>query len=70
MVVGERSGHNFTVAQIAYWYYVQGGIVPGSIDWNVAFGNDKGEVEKDKYGLETAWIFGKNVAWLVKKIKA
>lgn len=70
LVVGGRSGHNFTVAQIAYWYFILGCIVPGSIDWNVAFGNEKGEVEKDEAGLETAQIFGKNVAWLVKKLKS
>ncbi|MFC2063114.1 flavodoxin family protein [Chloroflexota bacterium] len=69
LVVAERGGHNFTIAQIAYWFYYQGCIIPGSTDWNMAFGSKKGEVMKDKVGLETAWNFGKNVAFLVKKLK-
>jgi len=70
LVVGEREGHNFTIAQLAYWFYYEGFFVPGSTGWNVAFGHSKGEVEKDKQGLETVWNFGKNVALLVKKLKA
>ena len=70
LVVGEREGHNFTIAQLAYWFYYQGFFVPGSTGWNIAFGLAKGEVEKDKQGLETVRNFGKNVAFLVKKLKA
>ena len=70
LVVGEREGHNFTVAQLAYWFYYLGFFVPGSTGWNIAFGLEKGEVEKDKQGLETVWNFGKNVAFLVKKLKS
>ena len=70
LVVGEREGQNFTIAQLAYWFYYGGFFVPGSTGWNIAFGLAKGEVEKDKQGLETVWNFGKNVAFLVKKLKA
>jgi len=42
--------------------------MPGSTYWNIAFGRDKGEVEQDSEGLTTAWNFGKNVAFLVKKL--
>ncbi len=70
LVVGEREGQNFTVAQMAYWFYYQGCIVPGSTGWNIAFGSKKGEVEQDKQGLKTAWNFGKNVAFLVKKLNS
>jgi len=48
-----------------------GCFVPGSTYWNMAFGGHEiGEVEKDEEGLKTAWNFGKNVAFLVKKLKA
>jgi len=70
LVVGEREGHNFTVAQLAFWFYYVGCFVPGSTGWNIAFGLEKGEVEKDEQGLKTVWNFGKNVAFLVKKLKA
>ena len=69
LAVGSRDGQNFTVAQLAYWFYYMGCFVPGSTGWNIAFGKEKGEVEKDEQGLETAWNFGKNVAFLVKKLK-
>jgi hypothetical protein len=41
----------------------------GSTYWNVAFGRQKGEVTQDEEGLVTAYNFGKNVAFLVKKIR-
>jgi len=69
LVVGGREGQNFTVAQLAYWFYYMGCIVPGSTSWNIAFGDDKGEVETDLKGLETVWNFGKNVARLVKQLQ-
>jgi multimeric flavodoxin WrbA len=69
LVVARRAGQNFTLAQLAYWFYIMGCFVPGSTYWNIAFGEEKGEVEKDEEGLKTAWNFGKNVAFLVKKLK-
>ena len=70
LVVARRAGQNFTLAQLAYWFYIMGCFVPGSTYWNIAFGEEKGDVEKDEEGLKTAWNFGKNVAFLVKKLKA
>jgi multimeric flavodoxin WrbA len=43
-------------------------IVPGSVYWNMGFGLDKGEVEKDEEGINTMKVLGKNMAWLLKKI--
>jgi multimeric flavodoxin WrbA len=68
LVVARRAGQNFTHAQLAYWFHVNGFFMPGSTYWNVAFGREKGEVAKDEEGLGTAWNFGKNVAFLVKKL--
>ena len=70
LVVARRAGHNFTLAQIMYWYHILGFFMPGSTYWNIAFGREKGEVEGDEEGLRTAWNFGKNIAFLVKKLKA
>ncbi len=70
LVVARRAGKNFTFAQLAYWFSIQGCFVPGSTYWNVAFGHGKGEVEQDEEGMRTAWNFGKNIAFLVKKLKA
>ena len=71
LVVAERSGQHFTIAQINFWFHILGFIVPGStIYWNLAFGLDKGDVERDEWGIKTAKDFGKQMALLVKKLKA
>jgi len=69
MVVARRAGHNFTLAQLMFFFLIQGMIVPGSTYWNIAFGREKGEVTKDQEGLRTAINFGKKIVWLIKKIK-
>ncbi len=70
LVVARRAGQNFTFAQIMYWFHILGFFMPGSTYWNVAFGREKGEVSEDEEGLRTAWNFGKNIALLVKRLKA
>lgn len=44
-------------------------IVPGSIYWNLGTGGDPGQVESDKEGIEIMQQLGKNMAWLMNKIK-
>ena len=68
LVVARRAGHNFALAELTFWFQVLGLIIPGSSYWNMAFGKDKGDVLKDEEGMNTAWNFGKNVAWLIKKL--
>jgi len=70
LVVARRAGKNFTLAQLTFWFQVMGCFVPGSTYWNVAFGShEKGDVEQDEEGMRTAWNFGKNIAFLLKKLK-
>jgi len=69
LVVARRTGQNFTLAQLNFWFQILGMVVPGSTYWNMAFGREKGEVSNDEEGLRTAWNFGKNVAWAVNKLK-
>jgi len=69
MSVARRAGHNFTFAELLFFFLHQGMIVPGSTYWNVACGRDKGEVMYDLEGMKTARNFGKKLAWLAKKIK-
>jgi len=70
LVVARRAGKNFTFAELMLWFHIMEIITPGSIYWNVAIGDEKGEVRDDEEGLATAWHFGKNIAFLVKKLKA
>ena len=69
MVVARRAGHNFTLAELLFFFLQQGMVIPGSTYWNVAFGDKKGEVTNDKEGLQTARNFAKKMVWLIKNIK-
>ncbi len=68
LVVARRAGHNFAFAELTLWFQILGLIVPGSSYWNIAFGKEKNDVLEDEEGLRTTWNFGKNVAWLIKKL--
>jgi multimeric flavodoxin WrbA len=68
VVVARRAGHNFTYAQLLFFYTINDMIVPGSSYWNVALGRKKGEVMNDEEGLNTARHFAENVAGLLQKL--
>ena len=67
IVVARRAGHNFTLAQLLFWYMINGMIVPGSTYWNIAFGLNPGEVENDAEAMKTIDNFAENIAWLLEK---
>lgn len=69
LVTARRAGHNFTLAELLFFFLHQGMIIPGSTYWNVAFGRKKGEAAHDLEGMRTVRNFGKKVAWLAKKVK-
>jgi len=68
IVVGRRAGHNFTFAELLFFFLYHGMIVPGSTYWNIAFGRDFGEVLNDEEGIKTIREFAKNLSWLIKKL--
>ena len=67
IVVARRAGHNFTFAQLMFFFMIHEMIVPGSTYWNIAFGRNKRDVLKDKEGIRTIKNFAKNIAWTIKK---
>jgi multimeric flavodoxin WrbA len=68
IVVARRAGQNFTYAQLLYWFMINDMVVPGSTYWNIAFGREVGEVEKDAEGLQTIDRFAENLAWLARRL--
>ncbi|MCX5642751.1 MAG: flavodoxin family protein [Candidatus Omnitrophica bacterium] len=56
----DSMNHFFTIGQM---------IIVGSSYWNIGVGREIGEVEKDEEGLLTMSTLGKNMAWLIKKIR-
>ncbi|MFC1868834.1 flavodoxin family protein, partial [Thermodesulfobacteriota bacterium] len=68
VVVARRGGAIHAFDSINHFFLVRQMIVPGSSYWNLGFGGDKGEVEKDEEGIRTMKVLGENMAWLLKKI--
>jgi multimeric flavodoxin WrbA len=68
IAVARRAGHNFTFAQLLYWYMINDMVVPGSSYWNVALAREPGEVANDREGLATIDRFAENLAWLAGRL--
>lgn len=68
VVVARRAGHNFTFAQLVYWFMINDMVVPGSTYWNIAFGRTAGEVVHDEEGVKTIDHFAENLLWLAQKL--
>ncbi len=67
IVIARRAGHNFTLAQLMFFFMISEMIVPGSSYWNIAFGRHKGDVLRDKEGVTTIRNFARNMVWLLRK---
>jgi multimeric flavodoxin WrbA len=68
VTVARRAGAVFTFDAINHFFTIGQMIIVGSSYWNVGFGREIGEVEKDEEGLMTMTHLGQNMAWLLKKI--
>jgi multimeric flavodoxin WrbA len=69
VVAVRRAGGIPTFDAINHFFLISQMIVPGSSYWNVGVGSGKGDVEKDEEGMKTMDDLGKNMAWLIKKLK-
>ena len=70
VVAARRAGGIPTFDAINHYFLISQMIVPGSSYWNIGFGKKKGDVEGDKEGMKTMEDLGRNMAWLIKKLKA
>jgi multimeric flavodoxin WrbA len=68
VAVARRAGHNFTYAQLMFWFTINDMIVPGSTYWNVALAREPGAVSQDSEALATVDRFADNLAWLAEKL--
>jgi multimeric flavodoxin WrbA len=69
VVVARRGGASRTFASLNNFFFISQMIVPGSNYWNMGFGREKGDVEKDEEAQGTMRTLGLNMAWLLKQIK-
>ncbi len=67
IAVARRAGHNFTYAQLLFWYLINDMVVPGSSYWNVALAREPGKASEDAEALATVDRFAENLAWLAAR---
>jgi len=70
VVAVRRAGAMPTFDAINHFFLISQMIVPGSSYWNIGFGRKKGDVEGDEEGMQTMEDLGRNMAWLIKKLKS
>jgi multimeric flavodoxin WrbA len=68
IVAVRRGGEIHAFDSINHFFLITQMIVPGSSYWNMGFGMNKGDVEKDEEGIETMNTLGGNMAWLLSRI--
>lgn len=69
VVAVRRAGGIPTFDALNHFFLINQMIIPASSYWNIGIGNKKGEVENDQEGMKTMKDLGKNMAWLLKKLK-
>jgi multimeric flavodoxin WrbA len=69
VVAVRRAGAVPTFDAINHFFLISQMIIPGSSYWNIGIGGAKGDVNNDEEGLDTMATLGKNMAWLLKKLK-
>jgi multimeric flavodoxin WrbA len=69
VVAVRRAGSLHVFDSINHFFLISQMIVPGSNYWNMGIGLEKGDVEKDEEGINTMKLLGKNMAWLLKKLR-
>jgi len=69
VVAVRRGGAIHAFDTINHFFTISEMIIVGSLYWNIGIGREAGEVEDDTEGINTMSVLGKNMAWLLKKIK-
>lgn len=69
VVAVRRAGAIHVFDTINHFFLIAEMIVPGSSYWNIGIGRNIGEVENDQEGVATMADLGKNMAWLIKKLR-
>jgi multimeric flavodoxin WrbA len=69
VVAVRRAGSNFTYAAINFFFGIAEMTVPGSSYWNMTLALEPGDLRKDEEGILTFQTLGRNMAYLLKKLK-
>ena len=69
VVAVRRAGAIHAFDTLNHFFLISEMIVPGSSYWNIGYGLDIGDGEKDEEAIQTMKTLGQNMAWLLKKLK-
>jgi multimeric flavodoxin WrbA len=69
VVAVRRAGSYHVFSSLNAFFLIGEMIVPGSSYWNIGRGREPGEVAGDEEGMKTMQDLGRNVAWLLKKLR-
>jgi multimeric flavodoxin WrbA len=67
VVAVRRAGAIHAFDALNHFFFITEMIVPGSSYWNIGYGLEPGDVERDEEGIRTMKTLGQNMAWLLKK---
>ena len=70
IAVARRAGTCATFYVLNKYFGISGMPIAASTYWNIGFGQKKGEFAQDAEGIQTMHNLAKNMAWLIKSIRA
>jgi multimeric flavodoxin WrbA len=70
IVSARRAGTTAALQQLNQYFTINNMPIVSSQYWNMIHGNTPEEVEQDLEGLQTMRVLGKNMAWILKSLKA
>jgi len=68
LVAARRGGAISAFDTLNHFLHSKEMVLVGSTYWNMVYGRNIGEVEKDHEGMENIKNLGQNMAWLLKKL--
>ena len=69
VVAVRRAGGIHVFDSINHFFLINEMLVPGASYWNIGYGRERGEVEKDEEAMRTMTTLGANMAWLLKRTR-
>ena len=70
VVSARRAGTTASLDMLNKYFLISQMPLVSSCYWNMVHGSNKSDVEKDEEGLQTMRQLGRNMAWMLKLIKA
>jgi multimeric flavodoxin WrbA len=69
VVAVRRAGAMHAFNSLNLFFLIGEMFVVGSSYWNIGIGREPGDVEKDAEGVDTMKDLGRNMAWLLKRVR-